>query len=675
MYHRYHTTNLQTENPIIISEDKPLTLIVKQEDHHGGIESALDGMSKSLQKLETSATAGHSFDDITTNVQKILTFVDEQNTKQREKEEEERAENDRKKYMKEEEERAENDRNTMKKEEERAENDRKKYMKDEEERAENDRKTMEKDLETKFREKVLDRLPESTTDHSGDLATIKDILGRLEVKQPVDHSGDLKTIKDILGQVKQPVDHSGDLKIIKDILGQVKQPVDHSGDLEAIKIVLGNAKQPVDHSGDLKTIKDILGQLEAKQSVDHSGDLKTIKDILGQLLEAKQPDHDFGTISNDLATIKDILGRLEEEIPRPPHGDTGSLQKQHYDILSAILRENGDFTVDDILGTVHEDEKVVNNITTAYVNWQLCKTGDWGHYNDGKTCTKDVGRSLVDLVPACAGYVDGGVPSAECELSLVNATKKCLDNKFCLKCEEENLANKKCKSTCNYRNYQDESKFTMRPYCNRMLDGLKEHYPNRKFFYGLARVNLCSTETCRQREFNSLSKYKPAECLKMSFDDNTYSLSSECQSKVQNLSSVYQTDCNDYFSDIMGFNGLCEDVLPNTTTREAEPEVVEPEVVEPEVKAPEPVNKILQSAYDALNDCMVVKKVNKRCTKTILNTFFRELNGEEYHDQPFNKQPCFKYYLAKNKDLKVDDDDNKCKEKLKNWPNPQNIKN
>ncbi len=326
-----------------------------------------------------------------------------------------------------------------------------------------------------------------------------------------------------------------------------------------------------------------------------------------------------------------------------PVNTGGGSSGNSYEVLSFLAR--GQSNLDDILDSPTKKEEVVNDITTAYANWELCKTGMYGRSNDGKACSDNVRNKLSHLVPACTAFLNGGAPTASCEVSLATVAKKCVDNSFCQQCEGET---KECRSICNYGNYKGEPKEQMQPFCEKMLTGLKKHYPDRKFVYGLAKVNMCSTETCRKREFNSLSKYKPDVCMGLTLKDDVYSVTHECANEVERLSSVYKQDCNEYFSDMLGLGGACDNMLPNSTAHDADHEdahVATEPTIEPTITdiglSP------LQSAYGEWVKCYADTHGCKKNFKeyiSVSNTFLQALNGNNKTD--VRKQPCVKWLLT-----------------------------
>jgi hypothetical protein len=180
-----------------------------------------------------------------------------------------------------------------------------------------------------------------------------------------------------------------------------------------------------------------------------------------------------------------------------------------------------------------------------------------------------------------------------------------------------------------------------------MLTGLKMHYPNRKFVYGLAKVNMCSTETCRKREFNGLSKYKPEVCMGLTLKDNVYSVTSECASEVNRLSSIYKQDCNEYFSDMLGLGGACDTMLPNTKPLSDEGSGSDPgpsDMDHRKEDGDESSGEVL-SAYDdwvtCYNDTTCKKSVKQYIQ--ISNTFLQKLSNNK--EKNVRNQPCVQWVL------------------------------
>ena len=220
--------------------------------------------------------------------------------------------------------------------------------------------------------------------------------------------------------------------------------------------------------------------------------------------------------------------------------------------------------MDTLLGlTGNVSQSVKNSSVLEYLELDLCEKNLFISYA-GALCGEMGDRydKISNTIPSCKSYFqakkngEDATMTETCEYSLAKIASTCLQNETCAKCGSDGSYD--CRESCWYMNNRGQSKFTIRPHCESMLQQVSDSYRDRQYMYSLNRITQCETKMCKHREMSNNMQYAPSVCnLSLDGEGALDNMTPECLNYLTSLYPKYEKDCNETFEEQYNKTNIC----------------------------------------------------------------------------------------------------------------------
>ena len=354
----------------------------------------------------------------------------------------------------------------------------------------------------------------------------------------------------------------------------------------------------------MQKIKEDLKALLETSTTANTVDIQEIKTKIDSVINTnsvatQQIKEEIKNISTNSEEVKQILDKLDSITQKLTNTDSSGENsdetlKNQNKILSFLNTKKIDMK--DILGLNTNVETTIQHpVITAYTNLKMCYENKFRDYNpSAPQCNiysirnrGEIDKKLDNiskLIPVCSSYYQSKKfngaekpaneqPMSEaCEQHLALYAKKCTDHQFCNECRNTAIDAPVGCIKCKYINKSQDAKFYLQPYCEKLLEEIKDPYMNRQFLYSFSQIDLCQTESCKAYYMQENANYRPTiddgtqVCSNIDFSSkdllkSTIALETKCKNKLEELRSQYEDECNTFIEGAYNKKNYCTYVL------------------------------------------------------------------------------------------------------------------
>lgn len=307
-----------------------------------------------------------------------------------------------------------------------------------------------------------------------------------------------------------------------------------------------------------KTEKSLLSSL---QTIDSDG-VKNVKNHVTMAIDSMKSSL-MNTIENAMKGQKGGSGGSSSSDIQYLIEEGNETQRNVKSLFNDMEKKKRD-EMDTLLGlTGKASQSVKNSSVLEYLELDLCEKNLFISYA-GALCG-DMGQrydKISNTIPSCKSYFqakkngEDATMSESCEYSLAKIASTCLENETCAKCGTD--GSYECRENCWYMNDRGQSKFTILPQCESMLQAVSGSYRGRQYMYSLNRITQCETKMCKHREISNNMQYAPSAC-NLSLDEKGAldNMTPECLNYLTSMYPKYEKDCNESFEEQYNKTNIC----------------------------------------------------------------------------------------------------------------------
>lgn len=314
-----------------------------------------------------------------------------------------------------------------------------------------------------------------------------------------------------------------------------------------------------DIAANLKATEKAL--LSSFQTIDSDG-VKNVKNHVTMAMDSMKSSL-MNTIENAMKGQKGGSGGSSSSDIQYLMEEGNETQRNVKSLFNDMEKKKRD-EMDTLLGlTGNTSQSVKNKSVLQYLELDLCEKNLFISYA-GALCGEMGVRydNISNTIPACKSYFqakkngEDATMSETCEYSLAKIASTCIENETCAKCGTD--GSYECRESCWYMNDRGQSKFTIRPQCESMLQEVSDSYRDRQFMYSLNRITQCETKMCKHREMSNNMQYAPSVCnLSLDGEGALDNMSAECINYLTSMYPKYEKDCNESFEEQYNKTNIC----------------------------------------------------------------------------------------------------------------------